>query len=373
MALNFPSPASSGDTYTGSNGVVYIYDGIKWIGSGSATNDLVNHLHHGNMDFTLNLDGSVTLPLLLPRSFTAVLDTQHFYPQPGIGLTDQPWQFEVQFQVNPDGTVQTMIDQIFPQLSNPGYVSGHSFRFIEADHGIPDYNFDITLNDVVLPGGAGWTANVAVSVPPVYPSSFNTAGAIKLTSSVNSLIFGTDGKLRLPPGGDILDSSGLTVLSNGLVTTDQLVNGLYDVTLDGNGNTTFPTQGYIRQSNGYTRTFNGTNISGAPTVIWTGTNDNITSVKMTIQIEGYEGGDTSGWHTQVCEAIIADRWYGNTGAIDPQMTVYGVVHTSVDPLATFTVQRNPTTHFIEVVATPTGTAFGTLYPKVHSVELGTRD
>ena len=55
------------------------------------------------------------------------------------------------------------------------------------------------------------------------------------------------------------------------------------------------------------------------------------------------------------------------------MSVYGVVHTSVDPLATFTVQRNPTTHFIEVVATPTGTAFGTLYPKVHSVELGTRD
>lgn len=155
--------------------------------------------------------------------------------------------------------------------------------------------------------------------------------------------------------------------------TNQLVNGSYDVTLDVSGNTTFPSQTYIRQNNSYTRTFNGANISGAPTVIWTGTNDNITSVKMTIQIEGYEAGDTTGWHTQTCEAVIAERYWSNAGTLDPTMSVYGVVHTSVDPLATFTVQRNPTTHFIEVVATPTGTAFGTLTPKVHSVELGTRD
>ena len=185
--------------------------------------------------------------------------------------------------------------------------------------------------------------------------------------------FETDtGKLKIGDGTTLW--SQLSYITDGAVAaSDRLVNGLYDVTLDVNGNTTFPTQGYIRQNNSYTRTVNGTNISGAPTVIWTGTNDNITSVKMTIQIEGYEGGDTSGWHTQTCEAVIAERYWSNAGTLDPTMSVYGVVHTSVDPLATFTVQRNATTHLIEVVATPTGTAFGTLYPKVHSVELGTRD
>ena len=32
MALDFPSPVSSGAIYTGTNGVTYYYDGIKWQG-----------------------------------------------------------------------------------------------------------------------------------------------------------------------------------------------------------------------------------------------------------------------------------------------------------------------------------------------------
>ncbi len=170
---------------------------------------------------------------------------------------------------------------------------------------------------------------------------------------------------------DISDLTDITnLLSN---ATDRLTNSTYDVTLDANGNTTFPSQGYTRQNNSFTRTVNGNTITSTPAVIWTGTSTNITGAKLTIQIEGNETGDPSGWHTQVCEAIISDRYYGNAGNIDPQMTVYGIIHTSAEPLATFTVQRNPSTNLIEVVGTITATATGTLYPKVHSVELGTRD
>lgn len=204
--------------------------------------------------------------------------------------------------------------------------------------------------------GANWDANSTVVL---------AAGEIGVNLS--------NGQFKLGDGTSTWAALTYFQPGSGSTSTNQLLNSPYDVTLDVNGNTTFPSQTYIRQNNSYTRTVNGANISGVPTVIWTGTNDNITSVKMTIQIEGYEAGDTTGWHTQTCEAIIAERYWNNAGTLDPQMTVYGVVHTSVDPLATFTVQRNPTTHFIEVVATPTGTAFGTLYPKVHSVELGTRD
>jgi len=37
--LNFPGGASSGDIYTGENGINYIYDGVKWIGGVSINNE----------------------------------------------------------------------------------------------------------------------------------------------------------------------------------------------------------------------------------------------------------------------------------------------------------------------------------------------
>lgn len=228
----------------------------------------------------------------------------------------------------------------------------------------------IYLDDIKLSNNNG-----TLVVQQVTDAGLETESPVPDTPGVvttDRIVNGSHSFTITAAGGLELDGSPFTGGGGG--SSNQLLNGLYDVTLDVNGNTVFPGQStYIRQNNSYTRTVNGDNISGVPTIIWIGTGTNITSVKMTIQIEGSETGDSSGWHTQVCEAIIADRWYGNAGAIDPQMTVYGVVHTSVAPLATFTVQRNPTTHFIEVVATPTGTANGTLYPKVHSVELGTRD
>lgn len=40
--LNFPGGASSGDIYTGDNGINYIFDGIKWVGGVSINNDQSN-------------------------------------------------------------------------------------------------------------------------------------------------------------------------------------------------------------------------------------------------------------------------------------------------------------------------------------------
>ena len=186
---------------------------------GSNGSSLVN----GNLSVGLNSSGTLTTPLLLPKAFTAVLDSAHMNPQPGIGFVGAPWQFDIQFQVDQNGTVQTMMNQIFPTLENPGYVSGHSFRFTEADHGIPGYNFDITLNNVVFSGNVHWTANVSVSAPPTYPSTIRSLGAIKLTASTSNYVFGANGKLTLPVGGDIVDSNGNTVLgSSGITLVDDV-------------------------------------------------------------------------------------------------------------------------------------------------------
>lgn len=125
----------------------------------------------------------------------------------------------------------------------------------------------------------------------------------------------------------------------------------------------------IRQNDSFTRTTNANAVELAtPTVVWSGSDVWVSSAKLMIQVEANELGDATGWHTQTCEAVIASR--GNQG--DPHMTVYGVTHTSVDPLMTFTVARNAS-NLIEVTATPTATLGTTAYIKVYSVEMISRD
>jgi hypothetical protein len=156
-----------------------------------------DRLINNNLEAVLDTKGTLNTPLLIPTSFTAVCDSDHMIDT--YEFTDNNWwQFEVSFQVNPDGVVETMMNNIFPILTNPGYVTGNSFRFTEQDHGIADFIFDIQLNNVVLPGGAGWTANLSVTQPPEYPSTIKSLGAVKITANDKNLTFGTDGSLTFP-------------------------------------------------------------------------------------------------------------------------------------------------------------------------------
>ena len=151
-------------------------------------------------------------------------------------------------------------------------------------------------------------------------------------------------------------------------STDRLVNGLNEVILDANG--------IISHNGSFTKTTNNfLNTNVATQVVWTSTQDGISGVKLTIQVECDETGGVNypNWETQVCEAIIAVRGYNSTS--EPVMSVYGVTHTSVAPLMTFSVQRNPTTFLIEIVGTRTATAspLGGADLRIYSVETGTND
>jgi hypothetical protein len=170
----------------------------------------------GNPDkvWDFGVNGTLTTPLGFPRSFTAVLDSDHMID--AVGFTDVPWEYNVQFQVGPNGDIQTMIDNT-PHPSNPGYVAGYTFEFSEADHGIPDYTFTITLTDVIHPNEFVYTSNIAVSQPPTYNPTIKSQGAIKLTADTSNWTFGTTGNLTLPTGGDIVDSTGNSVLGGSRV------------------------------------------------------------------------------------------------------------------------------------------------------------
>lgn len=134
--------------------------------------------------------------------------------------------------------------------------------------------------------------------------------------------------------------------------------------------------GSLRHGNSFTTTTSGGINLATSGIVWTAEHDYISSAKLVIQIESNEVGDTSGWHSQVCEAIIASRGYatGFSGpGGDPVMTVYGVTYTSTTPLATFTVQRNVLTKKIEVVATRTAATTENISFRIHSVEMATMD
>jgi hypothetical protein len=138
---------------------------------------------------------------------------------------------------------------------------------------------------------------------------------------------------------------------------------------------TFSTDGSLASPSGsWTKTTNNSLSTGvASQVVWTSTVDYISGAKLTIQVEADETGGSGNWETQVCEAVIAVQGYQQIST--PVMTVYGVTHTSVAPLMTFTVDRNPTTDLIEIVGTRTGTAssLGNASLRIYSVETGTND
>jgi hypothetical protein len=155
-------------------------------------------ISNNNLEVVLDSKGTLNTPLLLPTGiWTARCDTYHMIGTYQLDNTNA-WEFNFKFEVSQDGIVQTQVSNPFPIPTNPGYASGNSFRFTEQDHGIPDFIFDIILGDVVLPGPAGWTANLSVTQAPEYPSTIKSLGAVKITANDKHLTFGTDGSLTFP-------------------------------------------------------------------------------------------------------------------------------------------------------------------------------
>lgn len=188
-------------------------------------------------EFTDN--GTLNVPYPSQDSFRIRLGSENFVSRQGkatLTLTGDAWDFYGAFVSSQNGERQLAADNgPLPSLTNPGYEDGDTFEIDSTVHGIPGYVLTVALSDVVQAGPAGWTANLAFSPPPDYPSTVNSQGAIKVTSNNNSWVFGTDGELTLPAGGDIVDSTGTSVLGvgsgNQLVSTED--NNTFTITEDG--------------------------------------------------------------------------------------------------------------------------------------------
>lgn len=180
-----------------------------------------------------------------------------------------------------------------------------------------------------------------------------------ISGSSHEWTFDKNGRLTLPAGGDITDINGTSVLGGNANLGNYQFNG--DTLLA-------PDAGVIQQNYTYTKSTYYTAPDQMPQVIWTASEWWIGTAKLILQVE--VSIDNSSWHTQSCEALISSRVFQQNA--EPVMTVYGVVHTSDQPLVTFTVRRNGS-GYIELIGTPElGTTNVPNY-HIYSVELATAD
>jgi hypothetical protein len=196
--------------------------------------------------WVFNNDGLLSLPAVLPTGFTAVLDNAHIVD--AVTLVGDVWEFDIEFTLTSDGQVETIIGNNVAWPSNPGYVTGYTFDYTEADHGIPNYTFTLELTDVQHPGEFIYTANLAASTPPKIPNSITSASATKVHGYNSVILSNGNGvheerfifsgrNLILPGNGDIKDYLGNSVLGT---SSDRLVNGSNAVILGTDGLLTFP-------------------------------------------------------------------------------------------------------------------------------------
>lgn len=108
-------------------------------------------------------------------------------------------------------------------------------------------------------------------------------------------------------------------------------------------------------------------LGNASTMVYTTSSAfNQHTIKLLIQVEGFVGVNTF-FDTQACEMIIAKSFRADAIAA----SVYGVVHTSVAPLATFSAVWNALTSKVEVMCTaPTA---NTVSVRIFATEITTSD
>lgn len=106
---------------------------------------------------------------------------------------------------------------------------------------------------------------------------------------------------------------------------------------------------------------------GVDTVVKTADLTDIRSAKVFIQIQGSEDGDATGFHTQCCD-LIAIRRVSTGGVNTVDSVAYGVIYTSVAPIATVDARWNALTSAIEITARPTS-ATNPIYVRVNMLEV----
>jgi hypothetical protein len=295
MELNFPSPATTGTVYTGTNSVTYIYDGVKWAGEIPVQSDLDTGLIHyydnriqaqPNTDvaiatnsgtWTFGADGNLTLPSDLISN-------------------NQSIKFSSTVTDHTSYTVTNNLIQ-FGNISNPAVnwdivSDNNSYGFTDTRLVVPTstantntyISFSSPSNTTVLQN-----SELVNQMPGGKPGfSVMSSDKISLVTGINALTgsgsagglngvlgwtwtFGSDGRLTLPQGGSIADTTSSLVISasNGSVPGYPSTPGSSSWYFGVDGGLTFPDTS--TQTTAWTGTVSYSNITGTPPYVSTST------------------------------------------------------------------------------------------------------
>ena len=246
-------------------------------------------------------------------------------------------------------------------LTSIGAPTGTIYTFVNDGAATPGISSD---NAVYLPSNVN-----SVSIQPGWIITF--ADSTQKTVLESSAGTGPNiSKQILTFSGSVLKTGSevwpLTVQSAdyALGTTTKSL----ELTPDGTTAWTFSSDGTLSSPSGSLQKNAGpVNCQGnASTVVYTVSGQYQHTIKLLIQVEGIEGLGSI-LDTQACEMIIAKSFRAD----DIAASVYGIVYTSVAPLATFTALWNALTNRIEVLCTTPG-ANG-VNVKIFATEISTSD
>ena len=214
----------------------------------------------------------------------------------------------------------------------------------------------VTTNYLGDPGGPSLTSQYLVEVAPngilnaLQVINNGGVGEPTLTNEVITELTHGGFKIGLRITNDLGDSSppliGFSGWNFGTVDQSQAL--------------TYPNTALQRDTVPVTCTGN------ASTVVYTALGQYQHTIRLLIQVEGLVGAAVDA-DTQACEMIIAKSFRAN----DIAASVYGVVHTSVAPLATFTTDWNALTNRVEVLCTTPSA--NTVTVKIFATEITTSE
>lgn len=315
--------------------------------SSSGFTGTTDRLVNGSYEVVLSSAGILTMPdgLTINNSVVGYSDSTTISEETPGGTISSTTTLENQIAI--DSTNSITISKVTTQINDDGVVT----------------STDSTGTILEITGISG---SLKRYVEPDGPN--NSAYLQVRTDNDGAILEGVEENVGSTTYGRVAATQGVIAISAGAGGIDQ------DWSFDFDGNFTLPSAGLIRQNHSFTRTTLETALAATSTVVWSANADWMSSIKLTIQVEGHVTGDDTGWHVQTCEATIASRGYANgvNGYGDPEMSVYGIIYTSLSPLATFEVQRNVNTRLVEVVATGTDLN-NNIIVSIHSVEIGTTD
>ena len=281
-AITFPADPSNGELYTAPNGCVYIWDGEKWavnstIYTGASlaeitadrVESLFTHGTNNEVNFTYN-DASDKIEASLDLSSIAqdiVPDAdntrdlgsptnqwRHVYTAGGsiylnnIKLSNVDGKFVATKVINPGEENEAEDPEDSDATSDISSANLGNFKISGGTLGTVEYNnpsgwgsYDLYLDPgfesqayLYIPGLPGQQAGNSLQIFNKGAANstvqvFGRGGVQAVTNTGEDekvFEFRDDGKLQLPPGGDIVDSTGTSVLGGGNASTG-------DVTFDG--------------------------------------------------------------------------------------------------------------------------------------------